>query len=66
METRWNTFFWLTRHYFLVIRGPMTKSDKFINFFSIAINATFHKGMELVGKKIDFEILSLSKRFYRD
>ncbi len=37
----------------------MTKSDKFINYFSIAINVTFHKIMELVNKKIDFEIISL-------
>ncbi len=53
METRRNTFFffWLMRHYFLVIEGTMTKRDKFINYFSIAIIATFHKRMELVGKK---------------
>ncbi len=59
MEAWWNTFFWLAHHYFLVIQGPMTKSDKFINYFSIAINVTLHKMMELVSKKIDFEIISL-------
>ncbi len=52
-------FFWLMHHYFLVIQGTMMKSDKFINYFSIAINVTFHKRMELVGKKIDFEIISV-------
>ncbi len=46
-------------HYFLVIQGMMTKSAKFINYFSIAINVTFHKRMKSVGKKIDFEIISL-------
>ncbi len=52
-------FFWLMYHYFLVIQGTTMKSDKFINYFNIAINVTFHKRMELVGKKIDFEIISL-------
>ncbi len=52
-------FFGLMRRYFLVIQGTMTKSDKFVNYFSIAINVTFHKRIELVGKKLDFEIISL-------
>ncbi len=54
-------FFWLMHHYFMVIQGTVTKSDKFINYFSITINVTFRKRMELGGKKIDFEIVSLFK-----
>ncbi len=63
METWRNTFSWLMHHYFLVIQGTMTKSGKFINYFSITINVTFYKRMELVGKKIDFEIISLFEAF---